>query len=323
MSHLEEKILLGVRQALENASAATLEYGALDYRGIGCNRRLPENNGIAMKPNPEGSFDGHTPVLRVRRASSPRQIIVVGHACHPTSSGPIGKWSPGYPGAMRDALEERAADTQAMFVQGCGADAKVVRRNSETGAPVFVADPEGAAAAGRKLAVAVRDLLQNGNLTSIPASLACALKSGELSYGPRWSQDELERLAYEGSRKSWLTWAARQHLAMPNLRRGFQYDVQVWRLGERLTLFGMEGEICSPYGPMLRSMAPTDLAMVVGYANCTAAYIPDAQILREGGYESDRSQHVYLLPARFTDNIETEVKTIARQALKGVGNSAD
>jgi neutral ceramidase len=105
---------------------------------------------------------------------------------------------------------------------------------------------------------------------------------------------------------------------MPDYSQSFRYDVQVWKLGSRLMVFGMEGEICSPWGPLLRAMAPTEQAMVIGYANGTSSYIPDKRIVREGGYEGLTSQHAYFLPAPFTENIDYEIKKIVTQAINAV-----
>ncbi len=116
--------------------------------------------GVTWAPYPEGSFDGHTPILRIKRAPSPRQLLVVGHACHPTSSGLIEKWSPDYPGAMRDYLADKLPDAKGVFVQGCGGDAKVVHKDSETGKLAFSADPERSKAAGEKLAEAEQIVTQ-------------------------------------------------------------------------------------------------------------------------------------------------------------------
>jgi neutral ceramidase len=258
--------------------------------------------------------------LRIRRKQAPRQLIMVGHACHPTSSGNIEKWSPGYPGAMRDHMVAQLPDTRAVFVQGCGADAKVVHEDPETGKLVFTADPERARAAGEKLGQAVLNYLRKDSMTPLTGALACTLATGQLSYGKRWPQEEMKRQAYEGSNKTWMTWAARQSLAFPTHSdsESFRYDVQVWKLGNALTLFAMEGEVCSPWGPMLRAMADTDKAMVIAYANSTSCYIPDQRILREGGYEALSSQQVYGLPAPFTESIDREIKAIVTSALKQV-----
>ena len=323
MDALEKKILTGVDAAMEDMAPAMIEYGWIDFRGIGCNRRLPVDEKIAWGPYGEGSFDGHTPIFRIKRNAGVRQLIVVGHACHPTSSGVIQKWSPDYPGAMRDCLSEELADTKAVFVQGCGGDAKIVHKDPETGKLVFSSSPDRAKAAGEKLADVVLKHLKAGRMILLDGQLACSLASGRISYGQRWSSEEIERLAFpepnkSGKKHSWMTWAARQSLAMPDQSESFRYDVQIWKLGGRLTIFGMEGEICSPWGPMLRDMAPTEEAMVIGYANGTGSYIPDSQIVREGGYESLTSQHAYFLPAPFTENIENEIKEIVQRAMHAV-----
>jgi hypothetical protein len=323
MGVLEDKILAGVDSALESAGPATVEYGWIDFRGIGCNRRLPVDGKVTWGPYEEGSFDGHTPILRIKRGVSPQQLLLVGHACHPTSSGTIGKWSPDYPGAMRDYLARNLSDTRAVFVQGCGGDAKIVHRDPDTGKLVFSSDPNQARAAGVKLAKAVLAHVQTAPMVPLGGQLACSLTTGQISYGPRWSPEEIERRAYPeptktGQRRTWRTWAARQSLALPDCSESFRYDVQVWKLGDQLMIFGMEGEICSPWGPMLRAMAPVEHAMVIGYANSTSSYIPDERIVREGGYEGLTSQRAYSLPAPFTENIESEIKQIVTKAIDAV-----
>jgi hypothetical protein len=317
MDHLEAKILAAVDASIGNMSPASVEYSSMDFRGIGCNRRRPVNGKIGWGPYRDGSFDGHTPIFRIKREATPQQLVLVGHACHPTSSGPIQKWSPDYPGAMRDRLVDELPETKAVFLQGCGGDAKIVHNDPETGKLVFSNAPERAKAAGEKLAGAVLKHLQTGQMIPLSPQLACSLTTGQISYGRGWSREEIERRAYPepGQKRSWQTWAARQMLALPDTSESFRYDVQIWKLGDRLTVFGMEGEICSPWGPMLRAMAPTEEAMVIGYTNSTGSYIPDTRIVREGGYEGLTSQHVYFLPAPFTENIEDEIKQIVTRAI--------
>jgi neutral ceramidase len=133
MGLLEEKILAAVDAAIENSSPATIEYGSMDFRNIGWNRRFPADGKIGWGPYREGSFDGHTPIFRIKREAKPRQLVLVGHACHPTSSGPIQKWSPDYPGAMRDRLTDELPGAEAVFYQGCGGDAKIAHNEPETG----------------------------------------------------------------------------------------------------------------------------------------------------------------------------------------------
>ncbi|MCK4221605.1 MAG: hypothetical protein KAX25_01955, partial [Dehalococcoidia bacterium] len=229
----------------------------------------------------------------------------------------IEKWTPDYPGAMRDYLADKLPDTKCVFIQGCGGDAKVVHKDPETGKVVFSADPKRSEDAGQKLAKPVLAHLKKDQMVPLDGHLATSVATGQLSYGERWSREEIEREAYTGSKKRYYTWVARQFLALPDDSRSFRYDVQVWKLGDRLTIFAMEGEVCSPWGPMLRSMAHTQEAMVIGYANNVDAYIPDKRIVREGGYEGGDAQK-YFLPGPFTENIDSEVKQIVTKAIHAV-----
>lgn len=90
------------------------------------------------------------------------------------------------------------------------------------------------------------------------------------------------------------------------------------RLGDRLTWLGLEGEVCSPLGPLARACAATDLAMTVAYVNATEGYIPSRRIRIEGGYEGESSHRSWFLPAPFTRNVEREFKAIVRQAVAAV-----
>ena len=156
--------------------------------------------------------------------------------------------------------------------------------------------------------------LAEGPKTILAEPVACSLVTGRLSFGKLWDREEIKKIAYNGSRKDYLTWTARQFLALPIEKESFRYDVQLWRFGRQLTIFGMEGEICSPWGPMLRAMARTEESMVIGYANNTNAYIPDERIVREGGYEGFSSHRVYFQPGPFTEAINSEIKAIVTRA---------
>lgn len=313
---LEDKIMEAVDKALSALSPASVQYTSFDFRDIACNRRLRVNGEILMRPNPEGSFDGNTPVIRIRRDKAPGQIIMVGYSSHVTGSGGIELWSPGYPGAMRDYIAAKLPDAKAMFVQGVGGDAKIGYKDSETGKFVFSTDTTHSRQAGEALAKVVLHHLKSDKFVNLEGKLKCSLSRGQLSFGKHWPKEEIDSVAYSKSR-NYLTWSARQALVFPYAAEKFPYEVQVWKLGNELTIFGMEDEVCSPWGQVLRSMAKTPYAMVAGYANNTTCYIPDSKMIDEGGYESIRSQK-YALPAPFTKSIDEEIKSIVVKAIKAL-----
>ncbi|MBM3333963.1 neutral/alkaline non-lysosomal ceramidase N-terminal domain-containing protein [Candidatus Sumerlaeota bacterium] len=314
LASLESALLKVADGALKDLSPAAINYGACEAQ-IGVNRRLKNKNGqFTMSPNPEGGYDKHTPVLRIVRQRSPKQIVLAGHACHPTSTGNVDKWSSEYPGTMRQKLETTLEDCRAMFVMGCGGDAKVVWRDEKTGRSVFAASPEQSQAGGIRLADAALAFLKKDALSALDAELHTSLVSGELSFRPPRSRAEIEKMALGGNVGASNTWWARQSLAYPDDRRTQYYEVQAWRLGE-LTIVALEGEVCSDWGGITRAMAKTKHAMVIAYANNCPGYIPTARIIREGGYEGDTSHMAYFLPAPFDPRMETELRRLVEKAI--------
>ena len=315
-ARLENKILDLVDRAIAGLSPAIIEYTSFDYKDIAVNRRLLVDGERLMSPNTESTFDGHTPLISIKRNAQPKNILMVGYASHVTGSGAIEKWTPGYPGYMREYLSSALPDTKAVYIQGCGGDAKIAYKDP-SGKVVFSNDTIHSREAGEKLAKVVLAHLKSDKMIAINNKLACSLATGQLSFGKRWTQEEIEDQAYNGKIDYYLTWSARHALVFPNQDESFRYDAQVWKFGNQLTLFGMEGEVCSPWGDILRAMSGTREAMVAGYANNTTCYIPDSEIIEEGGYEVAKAQK-YLLPAPFTQNIETEIKSIVEKALKAL-----
>lgn len=321
VASLERKLLDMAEAALDDLKPGTLTYGMIETR-IGHNRRLPLADGmIGFAINTAGHYDLHTPILRLSRRSGKgnvRDIVLVTHACHPTSSGGIDKYTTDYPGAMREHIEQTlGAGTRAIFAMGCGANAKVTRSNPESGALEFAADPKHAAAAGRQLAAAVLTHLHEpaAARVSLPASILCRLAAGTLTMAAPLSRAQLEAIAFASDNRQNDVWWARQMLAYPDSRRKHPYEVQSWVLGDVLTIIALEGEVCSPLGPLARSQAKTEHAMVIAYANEVQGYIPSKSIVLEGGYEGESSHRAYFKPAPFTPRVESEFKAIVRQAI--------
>lgn len=318
VAELEDKLFAVVDDAISSLTSGTMQYGSLETQ-IGHHRRAP--GGQTWVPNPEGSYDAHTPILRLEREGDLSEILIVGHACHPTSSGAIDMWTPDYPSAMRRRIREELGDqSRGMFVMGCGGDAKVTHTDPETGKWVFSASVEDADKAGVALADAALACVKRDDMTELACVLKCARFSGNLTLAKGWSMEQIEALATTGSPKSHETWWARQMMALPIQNRQFGYEVLAWNVGDALSILFLEGEVCSGLGPLARSFASTPQAMTVGYANVTAAYIPTKQIVQEGGYEGDRSHRAYFLPAPFTEAVEGEFAAIVQKTVDVLGH---
>ncbi len=313
LARLENALMDLVDEAVRNLSPARIEFGETEAQ-IGMNRRRVTADCVRGGPNPAGIYDRHTPVLRMRRRRSPRDVIVVNHACHPTSSGPYPKWSPDWPGAMRRHIESRVADARAVFVKGCGADANPYYRDPVSGNYALARDPVRSRRVGVRLGRYVVRLLEDAQLKPLEACLKTTLVSGSLSLKRPRSRAALRDQAMAGANSSHLTWWARQSIAYPDTRKAVEYDVQAWRLGH-FTQFWLEGEVCADLGVATRSLVEGPVA-TAAYTNACPGYISSARLIREGGYEGDTSHMAYFLPAPFAEKSEKEFMALCRAALR-------
>ncbi len=308
---LEEKLLALADEALADLMLGTLEYYNADGQVGHCRRKFAAaSHVVEWTVNPEGSYDRHTPVLKITRPGHARvsNILIVAHACHPTSSGAVDKWSPDYPGAMRDRLIERLGpDTRAVFVMGPGADAKVTHTDPAGGRLSFTASPEGAKAAGEKLADQVLQYMSENAGIAIAPKLKTASAGAELGL-KRWkSVEEMKALVADEATPVFDSAFARQALELPDGRTQYPYSIAGWKLGDELTLLGMPDEVCSPWGPRARGMVKTPHAILAGYINHVQCYIPDERIRFEGGYEGDTSHRAYFMPGPFAQGVEEKI----------------
>jgi neutral ceramidase len=85
----------------------------------------------------------------------------------------------------------------------------------------------------------------------------------------------------------------------------YPYPVQLWQLGDQL-IFSLGGEVVIEYAIKLKEIYGQNI-FVLGYSNDVMSYIPSSRILLEGGYEGERSQKTYGLPASWAPNIETKI----------------
>ena len=118
--------LAGVAQAaLADLRPATLAWGT-GKCGFVRNRRQyhPDGRYRGMGPNATKYVDDTVPVLRVSTPEGKALAIVFGAACHPvTLCDNSLKLSGDYAGFAQEKIESDSPGVQAMFVQGCGADA--------------------------------------------------------------------------------------------------------------------------------------------------------------------------------------------------------
>jgi len=266
------------RAALSDLQPAELAWGTGKYSFVR-NRRLYDDHGSyrGMGPNADKPVDDTVPVLRVSSPEGKPRALVFGCACHPVTFGPENlKLSGDYPSFAQEAIEAAHPGVQAMFVQGCGADA-----NSE---PRCGPDAEKhARGQGQSLAAEV-ERVANGLLAPIRGPLRVAFREVDVPLKPVPPREELVKmsgtLAHNAKR---MLAALEQKEKLPTHHR---HPLALWQFGGDLTLVGLSGEVVSGYVPLVtRALGPGRL-WIAGYSNEVDGYVPDATIVAEGGYEA-------------------------------------
>jgi hypothetical protein len=272
-------LLADVAQAaLADLKPATLAWGR-GKCGFVRNRRLYHEDGSyrGMGPNANKAVDDTVPVLRVNDPGGKLLGIVFGCACHPVTFGPDNlKLSGDYAGFAQEEIESTNPGVQAMFVQGCGADA-----NSE---PRYGPEAEKhARLQGQSLAAEVCRVAA-GPLQPVRGPLEIKFREVDLPLKPVPPVEELKKMS------GVLAHNATRMLAA--LERGeplpthHAHPLAVWQFGEDLTFIALSGEVVSGYVPLLQQALGGDRLWIAGYSNEVDGYVPDATIVAEGGYEA-------------------------------------
>lgn len=308
---LEDQLVDLIGSAIENLTSARISYGTTRV-GFAVNRRVETPNGYVIGVNSEGPVDHTVPVLRVEDSNGEVRAVVFGYACHNTTgTGGNLRYHGDYAGSAQKWLEERNPGMTALFVTGAGADANPVPRGT-----LELADTHGV-----DLGRAVEDTLVE-DLMPLESVAAAAYTEVDLEFDDAPGREEFEQRLNEDN--IYRVRHAREMLKIIN-REGslpgtYPYPIQVWRLGNRLTLVALAGEVVIDYSLRLKGELGEEGLWVAGYSNDVPAYIPSRRILREGGYEADTSMLYYGKPSRFATSIEDTIVETVHKLIQQVAN---
>ncbi len=266
------------RAALADLKPATLAWGRGKCDFVR-NRRLYHEDGRyrGMGPNPNKEVDDTVPVLRVSDPGGKPRAIVFGCACHPVTFGPENlKLSGDYASFAQEEIEANNPGVQAMFVQGCGADA-----NSD---PRCGPEAEkNARLQGKSLAAEVCRVVA-GSLKPVRGPLGIKFREVDLPLKPAPPVEELKKMSGAMAHNATRMLAA--------LERGeplpshHTHPLAVWQFGEDLTFVALSGEVVSGHARSIAQALGGDRLWVAGYSNEVDGYVPDSTIVAEGGYEA-------------------------------------
>ncbi len=269
------------------------------------NRRNNREGDIGKLSELKGPVDHQVPVIKVTDRSGGVKAILFGYACHPTVLSGY-EISGDYPAYAQRSLEEKFPGAQAMFFIGAAGDQNPLPRRSVPLAMKY----------GRELALAVETVISSPMRSLSPVLSVSYHEIGLRFAKPAPGIRELRAIAADTvSNPNWIVSHAKvladELSAGKSPGSSYPYPVQVWKLGQ-LPMVMLGGEIVVEYAWRIRDMLGKE-TVVMGYSNDQMSYIPSYKVLKEGGYEGERSA---LFTTPWHDETEKDIlKEVKRQAL--------
>lgn len=307
LNRLNDLVVQAATQARDAAVPVRMVMGE-GTTDMPMSRRLLDESGKAQfLPNPQGTTYDNVPICMVQALDGRPVCLMFSIACHPSSISGF-EVSADYPGMAMKLIGEKLGVDCALFLQGCGGDAKA-RTLVVDG--VFRGSPEGADEAGRIVANDVIALLDCG-LEEVQPDLATATDTAVCPMAPLPNRAQLEQLAEDKDE-------LKRECAKYQLRildHGYELPTAIpltvhgVRLADGVRMVGLEGEAVAELGHVINDFYGSGLTFPLGYTDGCQLYLPTEKVLNEGGYEAT-SAHEYAWPANFARGIEEPV----RQAL--------
>jgi len=305
---LEDNIVEVVGKAFNSMQPVEI-FSQNGFTRFQINRRNNREAEIHLATDLNGPNDYAVPVIKVVNTKGELVAVAFGYSCHATVLS-FYKWSGDYPGFAQIEVEKNHPGTTALFFQCTGGNQNPLPRRSVALAQQY----------GQELAAAVERVM-NEDMFKLEPVITTVYSEIDLPFSSAPSEAEL--INYEenssGLDKSWARYMLEKIRKGEQLMASYPYPMQVWKLGDQAIMI-MGGEVVVEYSIELKKIFGQDI-FVLGYSNDpNMAYIPDSDILTEGGYEGETSMRAKGLPSKWSPDIETmilgEMKRLA--ALAGI-----
>ncbi|WP_127585627.1 neutral/alkaline non-lysosomal ceramidase N-terminal domain-containing protein [Paenibacillus koleovorans] len=308
ISFLERRIVQAVEEAHNSLESVVVERGRGKCESIGINRRLLVDGKIEMAPHPDGVIDDEVTVIRFQTRSGMTKGVLFHFTCHPTTTS-ANRVTSDYCGAAMEAIDRRFGEGVGCFVQGCCGD---IRPAVILDGRFIGGDEQDVDRLGNRLADAVIDIVERP-MELVPASRFVArTKEVELPFIHVPSMEELQPAPDDD--ETTVHWK-RYLLDHPHsLKPSAVLHLQLIQFSDELSFVALDGEIVVEYGLLVKRISG-GRALPLGYSNGILGYVPTAAQIREGGYESDRSNKLFMYPSRFKEEIESNIAAGIRELL--------
>ncbi|WP_066191432.1 neutral/alkaline non-lysosomal ceramidase N-terminal domain-containing protein [Gracilibacillus timonensis] len=293
LASIQAGVWAGLDIAMNNQEEVVLSKQTMNYH-MGVNRRKIMEDDVVMAPNKEGSTDNLVTALTFQTKQEEVKAIWIHYTCHPTITD-ANEISSEFCGILCEEIEKKRPKAIVAYLQGFCGD---IRPNLVTGESFTRGSLADMYHLGIAFSKAVMDMLHK---PPIVINLDREIKVKEtrlLLPFNQWADPKPPAdLADEWNRLS-------KNYAHP------PFTLQYIQLSEELKLFACNGELVHQYGLYLKTLDENVLPL--GYANGMVGYVPTANQMEEGGYESYDSIFYFGLPLPYDPSLETQIKSKMR-----------
>jgi neutral ceramidase len=327
-----------IDRAFVNQAEGTLSFGWVEG-DWNINRRKIVEGRVELAPNLSGKKDRRINILKLSGADGACRVLLLNFACHPLVMGETLWLSSEFPGRLCHLLETEFYGCTALFFQGAGANAH----------PLVWAGPnndwkkcayEDVDAMAQSMALSVRNALFLGKLRPITPDLAARQFVIELetevypkeffqrvadsptlpTVTPEEARGVLGRLRLlcmppnNTSARNAARWVLEHY---DSLDSKIAVHAGIVRLSPDLFMGWMCGEVFYEVKQEIEKVFSGKDLIFIGYGD-GVAYIPDDNILNEGGYEADGSVVEFCLKGRLKKGINDKVCAAFSDNLKAL-----
>jgi len=298
--------------ANDDLEAGELYWGTIDCYGVAVNRRQTKNGKYIGGPDEDGIRNDEVTVLKAV-CSDKIKAILFNYACHPSTIG-FDYASADYPGVARRILCETYG-CNAGFLQGCGGDIRV-RTTDSSGHNFRGGTYDDIEKFGAILADRIGELLKRP-MKKVEGSFAAAVSVFSIQMQEKAPLDEYKAYAADEKNPLYVR-IGYQYYAdnYENLASERDYSVQRIDLGDKLSLWALEGEVCIGYDFSIKAMQPDRHVAVCGYSNGMPGYIFTEDMYPVGGYEPIDSAICFLVPGGYQPDIERGILAKCKELAK-------
>jgi hypothetical protein len=200
-----------------------------------------------------------------------------------------------------EAVEQFVGEgTVAAFLQGTCGDI-----NPGDGEQVIRGNNDVVMQVGKDFAKCVLDTLERPMQQVTPCRVQWSKTVVEL---PLESLPERRQLEITAQSSGVLgEWSNLMLTRLDSLSTSIPLELSVLKLSDGFSLIGMNAEVVVEYGLYIKQIS-NGTVLPIGYTNGMFGYIPTAQQLIEGGYETHESTLYFAMASSFDSTVETTVK---------------